>query len=419
MMRHALTRVSRLLAVALALGALVIAGVAGAPTARAAGTGRIDGNLVDGTTGGTPLAGQTITLMHQAGSALSQAGTTLTDAHGDFHFTGLGTDASDLYAATVTFQGAPYSTDVLVPSDNAPTRVTLLAYEATSSDAQIGIGPVAVQLQSPDVAMGQIHVAELVTVVNAGQRTFVGSSNPANGKPMNLLRFALPAGATNIVPRSGFENAQVIQVDRGFATTATVPPGQTQFSFTFSFPYDGTRAVFSYKAIYPTARVLVVAPRSLHMLAPGLHATAAPSGSGSIQVWQSQAVPAGESVSVGLTDLPVPGERPNLSPVALDVLGAVLALLALAALGYALRRGTGLAPARVGAAAGGESLTAALDGPAPASLVRALAKLDQDRAAGTLEEAPYQVQRAALKAEITSRVLAVTGAADGGTEAGR
>jgi type 1 fimbria pilin len=417
MMRHAFARSPQYVAAALALAALLLGGAPGAPVARAAGTGRIDGNLVDGTTGGTALAGQTVTLMHQAGSTLSQAGTTITDSRGEFHFTGLATDATDLYAATATFQGATYSTDVLVLADNAATRVTLLAYEATNSDALIGIGPVAVQIQAPDVANGQIHVAELVTVVNAGQRTFVGSSTPAGGKPMNLLRFALPVGATSIVPRSGFENAQVIQVDRGFATTATVPPGQTQFSFTFAFPYDGTRAVFTYKAIYPTARVLVVAPRSLRILAPTLQATSAPAGSGNIQVWQSQSVPAGATVSVGLTDLPVPGERSNLSPVALDVLGALLALLALAALGYTLRRGARVVPA--GAPAAGAGLTAALDAPAPASLLRALARLDQDRAAGTLEEAPYQVQRAALKAEIASRVLASAGAADGGSGVSR
>ncbi|HEV2237161.1 MAG TPA: hypothetical protein VGR57_10915, partial [Ktedonobacterales bacterium] len=103
------------LAALVALGtALLLGGALCAPTARAAGTGGIEGTLVDGTTGGTPLAGQTVTLMHQAGSALSQAGTAVTDGHGVFRFTGLATDPTDLYAATVTFQGAAYSTDVLV-----------------------------------------------------------------------------------------------------------------------------------------------------------------------------------------------------------------------------------------------------------------------------------------------------------------
>jgi hypothetical protein len=60
---------------------------------------------------------------------------------------------------------------------------------------------------------------------------------------------------------------------------------------------------------------------------------------------------------------------------------------------------------------------AALGAPAPAALLRALAKLDQDHAAGAIEHAPYQVQRAALKAEITARVLATAGEAE--TGAGR
>jgi hypothetical protein len=400
------------LAVLLALGAALAVG--GGRHALATGTGSIDGNLVDGTIGGTPLASQTVTLLHQAGASLAQAGTTVTDAHGDFHFGGLANGTGDLYAATVTYQGASYSTDVLVLGDT-PMRVTLLAYEATSSDALIGIGPVAIQIQSPNVTSGQLPVAELVTVVNAGQRTYVGSATPADGKPMNLLRFALPAGATNVVTRTGFDNAQTLQVDKGFATTATVPPGQTQFSFTFTLPYDGTRAALTYKAIYPTARVVVVAPTALHLLAPELKATSAPAGSGHIQVWQSQAVPVGGSVSVGLSDLPVPGERSNLNPIALDVLGALLALLGLGTLAYVLRRGARAAATTVPDAV----VTSALEAPAPAALLRALARLDDERAAGMLDEAPYQVQRAALKAEVAARVRAGVGAVGSGREASR
>jgi hypothetical protein len=415
MARLPCTRLLLCLAVLMALGAALAFG--GAQHALAAGAGSIDGNLVDGTTGGTPLAGQTITLLHQAGASLSQSGTTVTDARGAFRFSGLANGTADLYAATVTFQDASYSTDVLVLGDT-PTRVTLLAYEATSSDALIGIGPVAIQVQSPDVTSGQIPVAELVTVVNAGQHTYVGAAAPANGKPMNLLRFALPAGATNVVTRTGFDNAQTIQVDRGFATTATVPPGQTQFSFTFNLPYDGTRAALTYKAIYPTARVVVIAPTALHLLAPALQATSAPAGSGHIQVWQSQAVPAGASVSVGLSDLPVPGERSSLNPVALDVLGALLALLSLGALAYVLRRGArGTAAASTAVSDAG--VTAALHAPASATLLRALARLDEERAAGMLDEAPYQVQRAALKAEVTARVRAVAGSVSRDREASR
>src|SRR5260370_20683903 len=178
--------------------------------ARAADTGAIDGALVDGSANNAPLAGQTVTLRRQAGSDVRAVGTSVTNAHGVFQFTGLATDQNTVYAATVTYQGATYSTDLLALTGNAALRVTLLAYEATASDALIGIGPVAVQVQPPNVQAGTIDVAELVTVVNAGQRTYVGAPGPANGKPMNLLRFALPAGAPNLGTRDGFPGAQTI-----------------------------------------------------------------------------------------------------------------------------------------------------------------------------------------------------------------
>jgi hypothetical protein len=384
--------------------------------ARATDTGEIDGTLVDGTANNAPLAGQTVTLRRQAGSDVRAVGTAVTNAQGVFQFTGLATDQNTVYAATVTYQGATYSTDVLALTGNAALRVTLLAYEATASDALIGIGPVAVQVQAPNVQAGTIDVAELVTVVNAGQHTYVGAPGPASGKPMNLLRFTLPAGATNLVTRDGFAGAQIIQVNGGFATTATVPPGQTQFSFTYSYPYDGTRSIFTYRALYPTARVVLVAPRGLHVRGSVFTSTGMQAGAGQgVQIWQSLPVATGSSASVVLSNLPVPGQTSDLNPAALDALAALLAALALGAVGYYVKRGTGRAVPTATAAAAAVAVppsaataTAMATDTSSEALLRALARLDQARAAGDLEEAPYRIQREALKAELKTRLLAET-----------
>src|SRR5260370_31169897 len=92
-------------------------------------------------------------------------------------------------------------------------RVTLVAYEATASDALIGIGPVAVQVQPPNVQAGTIDVAELGTVVNAGQRTYVGAPGPANGQPKNLPRLSLPAGPADLGAPARLPGAQPTPVN--------------------------------------------------------------------------------------------------------------------------------------------------------------------------------------------------------------
>jgi Carboxypeptidase regulatory-like domain len=439
-LRRALgARCALLAALALLAGLCVCVTPAALAAPRAVGgpAGQLDGNLLDGTNNGAPIAGQTVTLMMQAGAAGRQVATTVTDAQGVFHFSGLATDQADLYVATAQYQGATYTTDpISLAGDPHPAPVTLLAYEATPSDAQIGVGRVVILLHEPDVAAGTITAAEVVTMVNAGGRTYVGSTAPANGKPMNLMRFALPAGAKDLVAQDGFGTAQLIQVDRGFATTAPLQPGQTQFSFAFAYPYDGTRSAFTYQAVYPTAQLVVLAPPDMTISAPGFTSLGQVSTAGGrVQVWQANALLPGKSASVGLSKLPVPGERSDFDPAALFVLAAILAALALGLVGYYVRRGGAPGPALSLAgpagATGGELARAGTkaaaarrepgaegEGTAPQALLQALVRLDCAREAGKVDEGAYRVQRDALKAELKARMRAEASPAATGTGAG-
>ena len=396
----------------LAALALAVAGVAlpAVPVAAQA-NGQIDGNVLDGTVNGKPLAGQSVTLVQHVGAGEHAIATAVTDAQGVFHFSGLATDQADLYVATIQYQGATYSTDPISLAGSAhPPLVTLLVYDATASDAQIGVGRVVVLLRDPDVLAGTIGVSELFTVVNVGQRAYVGSPGPADGKPMNLLRFGLPDGARDLVTQDGFSGSQMFQVDRGFASTAAVPPGETQFTFAYAYPYDGTRALFTYRAIYPTGQVVIIAPPDMTVIAPRLtSAGKINSAGGQVQVWQGESYPAGSSVSIELAKLPVPGEKNLLNVPLLYGVAGLLALLAFGLVGYYLVRGPGRPDGARAAARPAATGTASLDAATtPQALVRALANLDREREAGKLDETPYRIQRDALKAELKARMLAET-----------
>jgi hypothetical protein len=418
--------------------AAIVASLAGLAIARpalaaghsgAASTGTIDGNLVDGTRGGAPISGQTVALMLATGANERQVATAVTDGQGQFRFTGLATDPTDIYIATVQYQGAPYATDPLTLSSDSNARVTLLAYEATNSDARIGIAQVVFELQQrrSDVLSGAIHVSVLVTVVNGDQRAYVGTPGPADGKPMDLLRFALPTGATDLVTSDGFGSGQILQVDHGFATTAPVLPGETRFAFTYSYPYHGTRALFTYQAIYPTLQVAVFAPPTIGIATRALAPQGTVSAGGSpVQVWQGQNVPAGSVVAIALSKLPVPGESSDLNLALLYWLAGFLAVLALGLVGYHLmreRRGIAVASAGVAASRGpGASVRGSVNGAESSAatagstedLLVALAKLDRAREAGKLDEEHYRARRAAIKGELKARLLAAEPPAAGG-----
>jgi hypothetical protein len=304
--------------------------------------------------------------------------------------------------------------------------VTLLAYEATASDARIGISRVVIDVGTPHTLAGTIPVSELVTVVNAAQKTYVGSTAPANGKPMNLLRFGLAPGATNLATGQGFDGGQTIQVNGGFATTAPVPPGQTEFQFSFEYPYDGTRSDLTYQAFYPTIGVAVLAPADVSLTSRELGAqqTVPLPGSGPEHVLQGGPFPAGTGAAIHLAGLPVPGEHSDFDPRLLYALAGALALVALGLAAYAARRGwppmvanaarlTGATGARGRSGEHGHDHARADGRPAEdaeaaaaSRMLKALAELDRAHDGGTVDDEAYRVQREALKARLKALMLA-------------
>jgi hypothetical protein len=396
------------------LGASPLA-LAAPPPASAASTGELDGNVLDGTTGGTPIAGQSVSLTLTNGPTTRTVTTTTTDAHGRFQFSGLATDPGAIYIATAQVQGVVYSTDPVTFAGTPRLEITLLAYESTSVATRIGFSLVTYQLAqtSADVLAGTIHVTELVNVVNGDQRTFVGTPGPAaNGQPMSLLRFGLPGGASNLAPHDGFTQGQLLQVDRGFATTTPVLPGQMRFTFSYDVPYQGTQFALAYHAVYPTSQVLVVFPATLTATAPGFTSLGTVKlGGQPVAVWQATTIFPGNSVSLALAHLPAPGQRNQLNATLLDLLAGLLALVAFGAVGYALRSRRDVPAAVAGAAspstAPAAGSAASVDATqAPVALLKALAQLDRAHDAGEVEDAAYRIQRAALKAHLKAHLLA-------------
>jgi hypothetical protein len=229
----------------------------------ASGKGHIYGRLLDGTKKNAPLSGQAVTLQMAQGSSGKDLESVKTDSQGKFDFANLATDKGVIYAVFAKYQGAQYVTTPVHLDTQSSQKLDLTVYDATNSIANFAIVEATVLIHQPDTAHGTIPISEIVTFNNVDNHTYVGSLDASKGKP-NALRFALPAGARNLSLNSGFDGYQAISVDKGFATTAVLPPGSTQFAFSYSVPYSGTSYNFSYKAVYPTLDFSLLAPPSLH-----------------------------------------------------------------------------------------------------------------------------------------------------------
>ncbi len=326
------------------LGSLMLAFacVSLAPTAgaHAMATGTITGVVVNGTHQNAHLAGQKVILQRTVGSSTSDIATTVTDSAGNFTFANLPVDANVMYAAYTTFQGGLFSSQTVKLDSATPATLQLTIYDTTNDDAKLRVSVATLLVRQPRSVNGLIGIGEIVTIENTGTTAFVGTLTGDASKPMQLLRFATPPNASDLALGIGFDGSQVITTDKGFGSTATVPPGTTDFAFSIDIPYTGTAADLSFKPVYAATRVVVLVPLNMFVDGRDFAAQGDIESLGSrYQVFTVGNVAADKQDSLRLTGLPEAGEKSYLDARALTIFALILALLTLAALLFYLRRG--------------------------------------------------------------------------------
>jgi NADH:ubiquinone oxidoreductase subunit 3 (subunit A) len=278
--------------------------------------GRVYGQVLNGTNHNAPVAGQKVTLQLWDDGAEIDLNPVTTDAHGNFSFTGLQIDSAISYAAYTSFQGAQYTTPQTSLAKNPTLHTNLMVYDATTSISKIAIVQATVLLQPVNTQKDLIPVSELLIFRNLTNRTYVGSLNTSQGMP-NTLRFALPHTANNLVLGTGFNGYQAVEIPGGFASNAAVPPGDTQFSFTFDAPFSIADYDFDYQVLYPTVRLSMLVSTSIHAASDTLTAQGPQTaGSQTYNVFTGTALLPGKTIHLSLDNLPVSGSIANSSPTA-------------------------------------------------------------------------------------------------------
>ena len=104
-----------------------------------------------------------------------------------------------------------------------------------TSVANIAIVQANILIDKTDAQNSLITISENYIFDNLGLTTYVGSLQAHGSKP-NALLFSLPKNARNVSLKSGFDGYQIIQVDLGSATNASVPPACRSLHFPFKYP---------------------------------------------------------------------------------------------------------------------------------------------------------------------------------------
>ena len=382
----------------------------------------IRGRVANMTRGGTVPADLEITLHVIQGQEQVQLLQTTVEEDATFQFS-LGLSEGNLrYVFVAVYQGVLYS--ILVETDVAEMAgyrpVELVIYESTRSQESLGVVDDVLLVTGADADEGTVRVFERLTLVNRGDRTYVPDLEQP--QQMNFLRFSLPPGATSLDVRGDLEGGEIITVDRGFAITAPVPPGEHQLGFSYEAPYQKGSLAFSksipwgaevFRAMMPQALGMLEG-RGLDQIGPVIV------GGVNYHLLEARDVLRGETIEVRLSQLPQPtlwkrawrgltgGDyAPIVAPTVMGV-----ALVILLAVGFRRRR----AAVAQGSIYVQDSASDSLG--EKDSLVEAIASLDDRYEQGEIEEREYRQQREDLKARLLQVALRSKQEGDASTSPG-
>ena len=217
----------------------------------------ISGVALNATAGGGPVSGLTVTLHRVDSAGMFDNLTTTTDDSGTFIFTGIEYDPNRAYGVSVRYDGAIYGTDIDLANGSADD-VRLTVYDGTSDDAIVSTGAASLLLADADPSDQTLAALEIIYLVNRSDKTYV----PGEGV-MELLRFGLPPEATDLTLDTRLIGADFVQVDRGFALLASVPPGEHEVMYSYRFPYESAEFTLDKTYRYGGESVRILAPEEV------------------------------------------------------------------------------------------------------------------------------------------------------------
>jgi hypothetical protein len=275
--------------------------------------------------------------------------------------------------------------------------VSLDVYETTDDDKMLSLAGSSL-LVDPDEKTHELAILELDSFVVDGQRTFLPNTTPRNGGPPPLLRFSLPANATDLTPSEGMSPDEIIQIGTGFGALTPLSPGRHDLGFSFRSAYQTSSSSFTKSVIYPTKSLRILVPVGSGQIdSPQLQRQAVQNiGGKQYQLLSASDLQPGSKVDLRFSRLPGINPLSELAqPAALPWLAGALGLVVLGLMGWYVRDHRGVAvPVLAG---GGDRQSLETE---RRELLVALASLDDRHDAGSVSEEDYRSQRDEHKAEL-------------------
>lgn len=350
------------------------------PTAK---IGAISGAISNGTAGATIPTEMSATLFSFDDAGQMTSLTTTVDASGAFRFDDVAYLPGQQFIVATDYQDMSYHSEPAKFSRGQDQlAVTVNVYETTPDPSNLRVEQMHmfVEFATADtVTLGQLFIFS-----NEGDTTYTALDGRG-------LEFALPTGATELTVQDGQENVTYFLTDAGFVDSQPVLPGSgtAQVLFWYTLPYaDGLN--FEQKMFFPVSTLnVLVSDLNVQLTGLGFQDQGAQEIQGAqFQSFVRSGLAAGENLAFAISGSASTAAATVVTPESNTVniaLGAsALAVVLLGGGWWWYQR----SQTRRGPSASREDY------------LQAIAELDDDYAAGQVDQRSYERERKELKGEL-------------------
>ncbi len=216
------------------------------------GQGIVEGQLVNGTEGGSSVAAIDVTLKTYLDNSEVGSTTAKTNADGKFTFNSLSTEPGYSYQITTIFEEAEYYSDWLNFHDGETAKfIEVTVYNATTSDKAVKVVMAHIVIYAgPD----SLQVEEYYLFANESGHTYIGAEEITTDGKRETLRFPLPEEAFEPQYLLGLMGCCIVAGPDGFVDTMAVLPGTKEIAYSYRIEPSSGKYTFSRRLEYPTLR---------------------------------------------------------------------------------------------------------------------------------------------------------------------
>ena len=218
------------------------------------------GKVSNGTDGGVvPTDLQVILMSIDLGSnSIIEQETTTVDQDGIFRFDNLVSGPGLSYRVVVNHGTFTPSVDMANVENWQNVRLSI--FDETKSLEDITVSSYVMMIPTIDARSRQVGVLTVINVDNRGDTVWVPDLTDPALTGLDLLRFNLPKGFSDLAIESQLPTGNILEIDTGFALTNPVPPGEAAILISYIIRYENDSFDFNLKLPYGADQVRILLP---------------------------------------------------------------------------------------------------------------------------------------------------------------